>query len=225
MQMIVKSAQGIYERYLMKFNNHHKQDKLFIELLAIAENMRKCSEFFYSELSREDLDISEFLSHISTIEQKGDDLVHKITRDMNNAFITPIEREDALLLADEMDEIPDGIEDFVEHLYMFGIDEISSSMVSMAKNIDLSCQQIYMAVELLANKKLFDIKEHIIEISTLERKNDQIVKQSIRALFEEKKDDPVRLIQIYEVYKLLERTSNACHRVGKVLDSIVMKNA
>ncbi|MGI6206049.1 MAG: DUF47 domain-containing protein [Anaerovoracaceae bacterium] len=209
----------------MKFNNHHKQDKLFIELLAIAENMRKCSEFFYSELSREDLDISEFLSHISTIEQKGDDLVHKITRDMNNAFITPIEREDALLLADEMDEIPDGIEDFVEHLYMFGIDEISPSMVSMAKNIDLSCQQIYMAVELLANKKLFDIKEHVIEISTLERKNDQIVKQSIRALFEEKKDDPVRLIQIYEVYKLLERTSNACHRVGKVLDSIVMKNA
>ena len=108
---------------------------------------------------------------------------------------------------------------------MFGINEIPHSMVDMAESIDLASQQIYLAVELLAQKKLFDIKEHIIEISTLERRNDQIVKQSVKTLFDQHKDDPVRLIQVYEVYKLLERTSNSCHRVGKLLDSIVMKNA
>ncbi|MDD7408295.1 MAG: DUF47 family protein [Anaerovoracaceae bacterium] len=209
----------------MKIKNHKKQDRLFTELLAIASNLRKGSEFFYSGISKKDLNITEFQNGISAIEQKGDDLVHKIIRDLNNAFITPIEREDALALADAMDEILDGLEDTVDHIYMFGISKISYSMIDMAEKIDLSCQQIYLAVELLSQKKMFDIKEHIIEISTLENKNDQTVKQSVKKLFDEHKDDPVRLVQIYEVYKLMERTSNTCHRVGKLLDSIVMKNA
>lgn len=214
-----------YERYVMKIKKNQKQDRIFTELLEIASNLRKGCEYFYSAMSKNDIDVNEFQSDISVIEQKGDDLVHKIIRDLNNAFITPIEREDALALADSMDEILDGAEDTVEHLYMFGINEIPHSMVDMAESIDLASQQIYLAVELLAQKKLFDIKEHIIEISTLERRNDQIVKQSVKTLFDQHKDDPVRLIQVYEVYKLLERTSNSCHRVGKLLDSIVMKNA
>lgn len=209
----------------MKRPHHKKQDKLFTELLEIASNLKEGGSYFLSMMEKHDLDNSEFQIGISNIEGQGDDLVHKITSDLNNTFITPIEREDALSLADSMDEILDGMEDFAEHMYMFNINFTTVEMVEISRNINKAVDEIYEAVLLLSEKKLADIKEYIIKISTLEGENDFIVRRAIKELFDEHKDDAVRLIQVYEVYKILERTTNSCHHVGKVLDTVVMKNA
>ncbi len=203
----------------------HKQDKLFTQLLDIASNLKKGGSYFLTSMEKGEIDTSAFQQGITKIEQDGDDLVHQIITDLNNSFITPIEREDALQLADTMDEVLDGLEDIAVHFYMFGITKMSPSMVGMASNIDKGIDEIYEAMRLLSEKNLKAIKEHIIQISTYEGENDHLIRRAVKELFDEHKDDPIRLIQIYEIYKLLERTSNSCHHVSKVLDTVVMKNA
>ena len=43
-------------------------------------------------------------------ETKGDSYVHEVIKELNNAFITPLEREDILHLAMSMDDVLDGFE-------------------------------------------------------------------------------------------------------------------
>ncbi len=43
-------------------------------------------------------------------EHAGDSVVHIIIKELNNAFITPIEREDILELTFRMDDVLDGLE-------------------------------------------------------------------------------------------------------------------
>ena len=43
-------------------------------------------------------------------ETRGDTYVHEVIKELNNAFITPIEREDILALTMSMDDVLDGLE-------------------------------------------------------------------------------------------------------------------
>ncbi len=55
-------------------------------------------------------DLKIFSEKMKEYETKGDTFVHEVIKELNDAFITPIEREDILHLAMSMDDVLDGLE-------------------------------------------------------------------------------------------------------------------
>ncbi|ERI91005.1 hypothetical protein HMPREF1982_03567 [Clostridiales bacterium oral taxon 876 str. F0540] len=201
-----------------------KKDKLFLMLLDISDNLKQGGQYFFDFKIKEQKHLEEFQKKMKEFEHKGDVLVAELIKDLNNTFITPIEREDALDLAVHMDEILDGLEQCAAHFYIYNIYEIDHFMVEFSDLVNKCIVEIHNAVDLLSQKKLTQIREHSVKIKEYEEKCDILERMALKELFENQ-NDIKRLIQYKEIYELLENTADECKRVSKVLETVTMKNA
>jgi uncharacterized protein len=201
-----------------------KKDKLFLMLLDISANLREAGQYFLDFKIKEEKHLDEFQKKMKEYEHKGDILLDDIIKELNNTFITPIEREDCLALADHMDEILDGLEQCAAYFYIYNIYKIDDYMVEFSDLLNKSIIEIHNAVDLLSHKKLTQIRQHSVKVKENEEKCDILERKALKELFE-KQNDLKRLIQYKEIYELLENTADECLKVGKVLEAVVMKNA
>ncbi|MEH7308523.1 DUF47 domain-containing protein, partial [Neobacillus drentensis] len=169
-------------------------------------------------------DLKIFSEKMKEYENKGDDLVHEVTKDLHNAFITYIEREDILTLTMSMDDVLDGLEHTAALFEMYSIINADDYMLKFVDAIRSCAAEIEIAVEMLASKKLLNMREHAIKIKDLESKCDGILRESITHLFANEKD-PIRIIQYKEIYEELENIADFCQVVANTLETIIMKNA
>ncbi|MCI1654725.1 MAG: DUF47 family protein [Lachnospiraceae bacterium] len=202
-----------------------KQDKLFVQLLRIAENMKQTAAEFQSyQILENGKNMTEFSDRIKELESVGDTLVHETIVELNKSFITPIEHEDILQLAERMDEVVDGIEESTIYMDMFGLYQKDEYIEAFKDNLKLCTEELQTAVELLAAKKLADIHAHTVNVKSYEETCDHVERTAIRELFEKYKEDPLTIMKRKDIYQLLENTVDNCQLVAKLLDMVVMKN-
>ncbi len=201
-----------------------KKDKFAIILCSISANLKESADFFADYKLKNVSDLKIFAEKMKEYETKGDSFIHEVTVDLNNAFITPIEREDILHLAMSMDDVLDGIEACAALFEMYSITEADNFMIKFVDAIRNAAIEIDQAVELLSTKKLLNIRDHAIKIKDYESTCDGILRQSIKHLFATEKD-PIRIIQYKEIYETLEDIADYCQSVANTLETIIMKNA
>jgi len=201
-----------------------KVDKFSALLSTISSNLDESVDFFTEYKLNNISDLKIFSEKMKEFETKGDTFVHEVIKELNDAFITPIEREDILHLAMSMDDVLDGLEGCAALFEMYSITQADDFMLKFVDAIQGSVHEIQKAVELLSNKKLSQIREHAIKIKDYESKCDNILRQSIKHLFTIEKD-PIRIIQYKEIYETLEDVADYCQTVANTLESIIMKNA
>jgi predicted phosphate transport protein (TIGR00153 family) len=209
----------------MGVNNMAKKVDKFSALLSNISGILDESVDFFSDYKLKDIsDLKIFSEKMKEYESKGDTFVHEVIKELNDAFITPIEREDILHLAMSMDDVLDGLEACAALFEMYSITQADEFMLNFVEAIQGSVHEIDKAVALLSGKKLPKIREHAIKIKDFESKCDNILRQSIKHLFTVEKD-PIRIIQYKEIYETLEDIADYCQTVANVLESIIMKNA
>jgi uncharacterized protein len=200
------------------------KDKFAILLNSISSNIKESADFFADFKLNNVSDLKVFADKMKDYEHQGDTYVHDIIKELNNAFITPIEREDILLLAMNMDDVLDGLEHTAALFEMYSIINADEYMLKFVDAIKNCAYEIHAAVVTLSTKKLQNIREHAIKIKDLESVCDGIQRQSIKNLFTVEKD-PIRIIQFKEIYENLEEIADYCQTVANTLESIIMKNA
>ena len=201
-----------------------KTDKFSALLSKISANLTESTNFFTEYKLKNVSDLKIFSEKMKELETKGDSFVHEVIKELNDAFITPIEREDILHLAMSMDDVLDGLEGCAALFEMYSITNADNFMIQFVDAIQGSVHEIDKAVELLSNKKLAQIREHAIKIKDFESKCDNILRLSIKNLFTVEKD-PIRIIQYKEIYEELEDIADYCQAVANTLETIIMKNA
>ncbi len=201
-----------------------KHDKFSILLNHISVNLKESSQFFTDYKLKNISDLKIFAEKMKEYESTGDTRVHEVIKELNDAFITPIEREDILSLAMCMDDVLDGLEATAALFEMYSITQADDFMKKFVDAIHESVLEIDKAVELLSNKKLQQIREHAIKIKDYESQCDNILRQSIKHLFNVEKD-PIRIIQYKEIYEYFEDIADNCQTVANTLETIIMKNA
>lgn len=201
-----------------------KQDPFFTALLQISETVREAAHYADDFKIISVADLKELSIKIKNYETEGDKLIHDLILKLNKSFMTPIEREDILHLANKMDDILDGIEAFTAYLDMYSLIDIDESMRTFMHYIVKSTDEIVKAMELLASKKLLQMREHSILIKDYERKCDEVLRTSIKQLFLNEKD-PIRIIQFKDIYEQLEDIADYSQNVANTIETIIMRNA
>jgi uncharacterized protein len=200
-----------------------KSDPLLDDLLQIAQNVHDSAVFFNQYKVKSLESVESFSNTMKDFESKGDQLIHEIILRINKSFITAIEREDVMELAIKLDDVLDGLECCAARLYMFDITEGDDVMIQFAKIIEDSTQQIVHALELLQKQKLADMKKYIIGINELESHGDELLRTSVRGLFKNS-TDAIQIMQLKEIYELLEEVTDHCEDVADVLETVIMGN-
>ncbi|WEG14792.1 DUF47 domain-containing protein [Pullulanibacillus sp. KACC 23026] len=200
-----------------------KKDKFITYLTDMSINLKESATFFSDYKLTDENSVNTFYQKMKDYETKGDNYVHDLIKDLNNAFITTIDREDILSLAMSMDDVLDGLEQTSALFEMYEITKADSFMERFVSTILKCTDEIETAVEMLSSRKLLKIREHAIKIKDYESKCDDILRESIKHLFKNEKD-AIRIIQYKEIYEELEEVADACQAVANKLESIIMKN-
>lgn len=201
-----------------------KPDPFFAALLTIAENVQEAVHYADDFKIVTVADLKEVSMKLKNYETEGDTLIHELISKLNKSFMTPIEREDILQLAIKMDDVLDGIEHFAAHLEMFSLIEIDEYVQKFMDNIVKSTDEIVKAMKLLARKKLEAMRDHAVLIKEYERICDEVFRTSIKQLFINEKD-PIRIIQLKDIYEQLEDVADYCQDVANTIETIIMRNA
>jgi uncharacterized protein len=201
-----------------------KKDKFAVHLSNISSNLKESADYFADYKLANASDLKIFAEKMKDYETKGDSYVHDVIKDLNNAFITPIEREDILSLAMSMDDVLDGLDHTAALFEMYSITNADEYMLKFVDAIRQCAIEIEKAVELLSTKKLLKLRDHSIKIKDYESKCDGVLRQAIKHLFHVEKD-PIRIIQYKEIYEELEEIADYCQNVANTFETIIMKNA
>ncbi len=201
-----------------------KKDKFFNYLISKSLNLNESANYFADYKLKNVSDLKIFTEKMKEFESNGDTMVHELIRDLNNAFITPIEREDILALSISMDDILDGLYHTAALFEMYSIIEMDDYMLKFVDAIKNCATEIDAAIELLSTKKLLNIRVHAIKIKEIESNCDNILRQSIKHLFTTEKD-PIRIIKYKQIYEGLEEIADSCKAVANTFETIIMRNA
>lgn len=201
-----------------------KKNKILNDLIHISYNLNESANYFADFKINNVSDLKVFSIQMKEFELQGDTMVHELISELNNVFITPIEREDILALAISMDDILDGLYHMAALFDMYSIIETDVYMLHFAEAIKNCAIEIDTAIDLLSTKKLLNMREHAMKIKEIESICDQILRESIKQLFTVE-TDPIRVIKYKQVYEGLEEIANCCQAVANTFEAIIMKNA
>jgi len=201
-----------------------KKDVFFEKLLEIAVNLQESSKYYEEFKIQNASDLKTFAHEMKEYETKGDKFIHSLIVELNKTFITPIEREDILQLAMKMDDVLDGFEQCSARFEMYSITQADEYMVEFVAILEKAVEEILDSVKLLSNKKLLEIRVHAIKIKDYESQCDELLRTSIKQLFMNQKD-PIKIIQVKEMYEMFESIADSCQDVANTLEQIIMRNA
>ncbi len=166
----------------------------------------------------------EKLNELHTVEHEGDTVLHEVYATLVKAFITPIDREDILLLTQNIDDITDAIEEAMIHVYIGCVDEIRPEAIEFCEKIIECCEKVYEMMDEFAEfKHSKKLPELIEQINRIEEECDIFYIGHARSL-QIHATDPKELIAWREIFKCLEDCADACEHVADVVDTVVMKN-
>ena len=187
-----------------------------------SQNIIKASQLL-RELVNNFADARAKAHAIKEVEHQGDQITHEIVRKLNTTFITPIDREDIHDLATRLDDVLDFIEAVAERLVVYRIKETTSACRAMADVI----VQIALATDrTIKCLRTLDpgFHEHAVEVNRLENSADNLLRDSLAALFEEN-GDPIEVIKWKEIYETMETVTDRCEDVANVIEGIILKMA
>ncbi|MDR3295081.1 MAG: DUF47 family protein [Clostridiales Family XIII bacterium] len=203
-----------------------KDDKYyesFVEMVGYsceaAQLLRQILQSFKPE------ELSERMKEMHEIEHSGDIARHVMTKRLAKEFITPIEREDIMDMAESIDNVTDKIEDVLIRIYIFNIQEIREDAKKMTDVIVKCCDSLKTALEEFHNfRKSKTLHEKIILINQMEEEADSIYVAAVRHVYVEE-NDPILVQPWYETLQTLEDCCDACEDVADVIESVMLKNS
>lgn len=160
---------------------------------------------------------------VKAIETEGDTITRDLITLLNTQYITPFDREDIYLLATEIDDVVDYLEEASDLLGLYGVEMPTRHAVEQCSVIVRACEKLAFACDNL--KGMRGVQEALIELKALEDEGDRVLRDALAALFRDDGIDPLIVIRWKDIYESLERALDACETAANVIANIVVKNA
>ncbi len=168
--------------------------------------------------------IAEDKNTLHDIEHQADEKKHDLMSRLAKEFITPIEREDIMQLANEIDNVTDMIDEVLMKAYMFNVKTIRPEALQFSDLIVKICLSLKsMGSELENFRKSKTLQDYIIQINHFEEEGDSIYSEAMKNLFESEQN-PIEIMIWHNMYDCFEICCDACEHVSDVVQSIIMKN-
>lgn len=159
------------------------------------------------------------------IEHAEDELKHDIMGRLVKEFIPPIDREDIIQLANELDDVTDIIEDILIRMDIYNVQKIRPAALDFVNVIVRCCKTLQTAMMEFHNfKRSTTLKQAIINVNSMEEDGDKIYIESMRELYRTC-SDPVEIIVWSKLFDKLEECCDACEHVSIIMEIIIMKNS
>jgi uncharacterized protein len=198
-----------------------KQPKFFEMLAVLTEEAHKAAQILMT-LSENLDNLDELASEIHVIENKCDEITHSISNELNETFVTPIDREDIFAITNALDNVVDGIDRIASKLKLYKIKTPPHFGPQLATILLRQTELLNEVVKSMTGdfKKTL---EKLVIIRNLETEGDAVFRDSITYLFENEKD-PIEVIKKKEILENFEKAVDKCQTATIAIEGALIKN-
>jgi len=169
------------------------------------------------------------VASIRVIEKRADSVARKIFIGANRTFQAPIDREDILLLAHDLDDVVDLIEDTAKGIQRYSISVFAEEMRSMVDAVVESADLLQQVMPFLDSitrdhKTIFALCEKVGNVEQSADESFDAGLSRIRAELGTGALNVVGYIDRKELYELIERVVDKCDDVANVVQTVTAKH-
>jgi predicted phosphate transport protein (TIGR00153 family) len=203
----------------MNFRLLPKDPKFFELFTADGENLEAAATALHAMVDQYDR-LEARVTEIQALEKRGDEIDRAVTRKLEDAFITPFDREDIHELVSRLDDVVDGIQEIAETFVIYGVTEPTPEARRLAAIVDEQGKQLAQALSKLDGLK--DLERHFESIHELENEADGLSRAGVARLFRENLP-PIEVIKWRDLYNLLEETIDAAEDACEAMERMYHK--
>lgn len=168
--------------------------------------------------------IHAYRTQMHEIEHAADRIHHDILNRLSTEFITPIDQEDILHLAQIIDDITDALDDVVLEFYMYHIDRIPPKAAELSRIVNRCVSALHEAAGELKNfKKPAALHALIVKVNDIETEADDLYAEAMYELFGTCTDGRT-LLGAKAVFESLECCCDMCEHATDVIEQVIIKN-
>ena len=198
-----------------------KRNIFFTQFSQHAKNALEAAEALdrlFSNFS----DVEKQVRDLHAIEHYGDKLTHEIMRELNETFVTPLDREDIVGLASKIDDVTDVAYDVAELVHLYKVKTVRPAAMRQTRTLVSAAQELVSMMDEL--QALKDLEPHWIKLHTFENEGDQIFREAVGELFE-KEHDAIEIVKWKDIHSLIEVALDRCEDVANIVETIKIKHS
>ncbi|MEA2609384.1 MAG: uncharacterized protein QOJ75_1627 [Chloroflexota bacterium] len=203
----------------MTFRLLPKDVKFFGLFIEDGEILERAAGRLREMLDRFDR-LDERVSEIQALEKRGDEIDREINRRLEDAFVTPFDREDMHDLTIRLDDVLDGIQAIAETLVIYDVTRPTEEARRLAAII--AEQSVELVAALRGLDGLKGLEPHLLAIHDLEHEADGLSRAAVARLFREA-GDPLDVIKWRDLYTALEDTIDAAEDAAEAIERMQHK--
>ena len=169
----------------------------------------------------------EHITEVDRREHEADDIIRQVLRSVRRTFLTPFDRGAITSLIAAMDDAVDEMQAAARAIDLYELKAFEPEMNRMITIIAEAANLIAEAMPMLRDISRNGPRIHLIteRIVRLEGEADDEHAQGLKAAFQQHAGTPMRFIVAREIYKHLERITDAMEDVANEIDGIVIDHA
>jgi hypothetical protein len=172
-------------------------------------------------------DTSGPIAEINRQEHEADAIIREVLRSVRQTFLTPFDRGAITSLIAKMDDAIDEMQDTARAIALYELTTFEPEMKRMVKIIvdgaALTSRAIPMLRDISRNGgKIHGLTEQIVH---LESDADVVHAAGLKKAFQQDSTRPMQFMVAREIYKHLERITDAFEDVANEIDGIVIDHA
>lgn len=203
----------------MSFRLLPKDPRFFDLFIQDGENLAFASGRLLELVDRFD-DLEERIAEIRVLEHRGDEIDREITRKLEDAFVTPFDREDIHQLTSRLDDVLDGIQEIAETFVIYDVDRPTAESHRLAAIIAAQADELLAALRKLDG--LRDLERHLETVHELEHEADGLSRAAVARLFRDG-EDALFVIKWRDLYDVLEETIDAAEDAAEAIERMFHK--
>ena len=159
--------------------------------------------------------LDERVAEIQALEKRGDEIDREINRRLEDAFVTPFDREDIHELTVRLDDVVDGIQAIAETLVIYDVKQPTEEARRLAAIIAEQSVELVAALRRLDGLK--GLEPHLKAVHDLEHEADGLSRAAVARLFREA-GDPLEVIKWRDLYAALEDAIDAAEDAAEAIE-------
>jgi len=204
-----------------------RSNEYFEGFVLGMESACKAAEYLENLVEHFDPEkLGEQIEEMHAIEHQADISKHSLMHKLAKEFITPIEREDIILLLQQIDNVTDFIEDVVLKMFMYNAKSMRHEALEFASIIKQCCYESRDALKELPGfqKSSERLGRAIVKVNDFEEQGDRLYCAAMRRLYCEIAEPHDRIIWT-KLFDVMEACCDACEDVMESVELVVMKNS
>jgi uncharacterized protein len=156
---------------------------------------------------------------IGRLEREADDIRRILIDELNQTFITPIDREDIFALSRAIDDVIDHAKNTVKEMEIFEV-ESNEPLCLMAELLQKGAEQLVGAMRHLKKNPNVAV-EYAVRAKRIENRMNDRYLAALKQLFSE--HDVRLMFSLREIYRHFNRSADRVDEAANIISNVVVK--